>query len=69
MDGTGFAGVRGHARSHIDRDTGPLPLWAAGLRGICGSGQAREEGYALFRYIRVVSRYTGNPETTINNAA
>lgn len=24
---------------------------------------------ALFKYIRVVSKYTGNPETTINNAA
>lgn len=24
---------------------------------------------ALFKYIRVVSRYTGNPETTISNAA
>ncbi|MET3676707.1 hypothetical protein ABIB24_004697 [Pseudomonas sp. UYEF17] len=57
VDGTGYAGVRGHARSHTDRaglkvfDLGHC-LYRHGaspgaLRDPCGSGHAREAGAAV----------------------
>ena len=57
VDGTGYAGVRGHARSHTDRagfkvfDSGHClyrhGASPAALRDPCGSGFTREAGAAV----------------------